>query len=205
MHAIAAASSTAQSGLWPYVVVFALMVLSFAGIPVIGAAVVSWAAVLASQGQLNIVVVLVVALAGAEVGGLTGYRIGARWGRQILDRPGRWQDRRQQIAVRGERVFARWGWLAVFFISTIVCGMLRMRHAQFVVMNFVDATVYVLAVGPAAYGASKAAAGEHDWGSLGPLVAGVAIGAGCAVLAARYYRRYQGRRLLAGPEPEGRA
>jgi membrane protein DedA with SNARE-associated domain len=151
------------------------------------------------------VVVLLVALAGAEVGGLTGYRIGARWGRQILERPGRWQDRRQQIAVRGERVFARWGWLAVFFISTIICGMLKMRRPQFVVMNFVDATVYVLAVGPAAYGASKGAAGEHDWGSLGPLVAGLAVAAGCAVFAAWYYRRHRARRPLAGPAPEGRA
>jgi len=205
MHAIAAASSTAQSGLWPYLVVFALMVLSFAGIPAIGAAVVSWAAVLASQGQLNIVVVLVVALAGAEVGGLTGYGIGARWGRQILERPGRWHDRRQNIATRGERIFARWGWLAVFFISTIICGVLRMRHGQFVVWNFIDASVYVLAVGPAAYGASKVAAGEHGWGSLGPLIAGLAIAAGCAVLAARYYRRHRTRRLLARPAPEGRA
>jgi membrane protein DedA with SNARE-associated domain len=205
MHAIAAAPSTAQSGLWPYLVVFVLMVLSFAGIPAIGAAVVSWAAVLASQGQLNIVVVLVVALAGAEVGGLTGYSIGARWGRQILERPGRWHDRRQNIAARGERIFARWGWLAVFFISTIICGMLKMRHGQFVVWNLIDASVYVLAVGPAAYGAGKVASGEHGWGSLGPLVAGLAIGAGCAVFAARYYRRHRARRLLARPAPEGRA
>jgi membrane protein DedA with SNARE-associated domain len=166
---------------------------------------VSWAAVLASQGQLNIVVVLLVALAGAEVGGLAGYSVGARWGRQVLERPGRWQDRRQQIAVRGERIFTRWGWLAVFFISTIICGMLKMRHSQFVVWNFIDASVYVLAVGSAAYGASKVAAGEHGWDSLGPLVAGLAIGAGCAVLATRYYRRRRARRLLAGPAPEGRA
>jgi membrane protein DedA with SNARE-associated domain len=205
MHAIAEASSSAPSGLWAYVAVFALMVLAFAGVPAIGAAVVSWAAVLASQGQLNILVVLAVALAGAEVGGLTGYGIGARWGRQILERPGRWQDRRHNIAARGERIFARWGWLAVFFISTIVCGMLKMRHAQFAVWNFIDATVYVLAVGPAAYGASKVVAGERDWGSLGPLVAGLAIAAGCAALAARYYRRCRARRLPAGLAPESPA
>src|SRR5215469_14523517 len=54
------------------------MVLAFAGIPAIGAAVVAWASVLASQGKLDIVVVLAVALAGAEVGGLAGYAIGAR-------------------------------------------------------------------------------------------------------------------------------
>jgi membrane protein DedA with SNARE-associated domain len=79
---VAAASSTAQDSAWAYLAVFALMVLSFAGIPAIGAAVVGWASVLASQGKLNIVVVLVVALAGAEIGGLAGYSIGARWGRR---------------------------------------------------------------------------------------------------------------------------
>ena len=201
MHAIAAASSAAQSGVWAYLAVFALMVLSFAGIPAIGAAVVGWASVLASQGTLNVVVVLVVAMAGAEVGGLAGYGIGARWGRELLERPGRWQDRRQKVAAGGERIFAKCGWLAVFFISTIVCGMLKMKHSQFVVWNFIDAAVYVLAIGPAAYGAGKVAAGEQDWSSLGPLVAGLAIAAGCAVLAAQYYRHRRARRLLAGPAP----
>src|SRR5215475_5630760 len=192
MHAFAADSSTAQSGLWGYLAVFVLMALSFAGIPAIGAGVVGWAAVQASQGTLNIVVVL-----GAEVGGLAGYAIGARWGRKILERPGRWQDRRLKIEASGERVFAKWGWLAVFLISTIVCGMLKMKRSRFAVWNFIDGAVYVLAVGPAAYGAGKVAAGEHDWGSLGPLVAGLAIAAGCAVLAATYYRRHKARRLTA--------
>jgi len=199
MHSIAAASSAAQSGFWAYLVVFALMVLSFAGIPAIGAVVVGWASVLASQGKLNIVAVIIVALIGAEVGGLTGYGVGARWGRRLLERPGRYQDRRQRLVAGGEKIFAKWGWLAVFFISTIVCGMLKMRRRQFAVWNFVDAAVYVLAVGPAAYGAGKAASGEHDWGSLGPLVAGLAIGAGCGVLAARYLRNHRGRGSPAGP------
>jgi membrane protein DedA with SNARE-associated domain len=189
MYELAAASSAAQSGLWAYLAVFALMALSFAGLPAIGAAVVGWASVLASHGKLNIIVVLVVAMVGAEVGGLAGYAIGARWGRQLLERPGRWQDRRQKIAVGGEKIFVKWGWLAVFLISTPVCGMLNMRHSQFVVWNFIDGAVFVLAVGSAAYGAGKVAVGEVDAGSLGPLVAGLAIGAGCVLLAARHHRR----------------
>jgi membrane protein DedA with SNARE-associated domain len=174
------------------------MVLSFAGIPAIGALVVGWASVLASQGRLNIVAVLIVALIGAEVGGLVGYAIGARWGRQLLERPGRWQDRRQKAAARGERIFAKWGWLAVFLVSTIICGMLKMKYSQFVVWNFIDAAVYVLAVGPASYGAGKVVAGEQAWSGLVFLAAGLAIAAGCAVLAARYYRRSRSRSLPAG-------
>jgi hypothetical protein len=55
--------------------------------------------------------------------------------------------------------------------------------------------VYVLSVGPAAYGAGKVAASEQDRGSLGALLAGLAVAAGCAMLAARYYRRRRARRL----------
>jgi hypothetical protein len=40
MHAIAAASSTEQYGAWAYLAVFALMTLTFIGIPAVGAAVV---------------------------------------------------------------------------------------------------------------------------------------------------------------------
>ena len=76
--------------------------------------------------------------------------------------------------------------------------MLKMRHAQFVVWNFIDGAVYVLAVGPAAYVAGKVAAGEQDWGSLGPLLAGLAVAAGCAVLAVMYSHDRRVRRLPAG-------
>ncbi len=199
MRVIAAASSAEQYGAWAYLAVFALMAVSFAGIPAIGAAVVGWAAVLASQGKLNIYAVLVVAMLGAEAGGLAGYSIGDKWGRKLLDRPGRMQERRHNAVTTAEAVYAKWGRLAVFFTSTMVSGMLKMKYSQFVVWNFVGGAVYVLSVGPAAYGAGKVAASEQDGASLGALVAGLAIAAGCVVLALRYYRRRKARRLLAHP------
>jgi membrane protein DedA with SNARE-associated domain len=197
MHAIAAASSAEQYSAWAYLAVFVLMAVSFAGIPAIGAAVVGWAAVAASQGKLNIYAVLVVAMLGAEAGGLAGYSIGNRWGRKLLDRPGRGQERRHNAVTRAEAVYAKWGRLAVFFTSTMVSGMLKMKYSQFVVWNFVVGAVYVLSVGPAAYGAGKVAASEQNGASLGALVAGLAIAAGCVMLALRYYRRRKARRLLA--------
>ena len=197
MHATAAAAAAAQYGGWAYLAIFALMALTFAGIPAIGAAVVGWAAVLASQGKLDIGAVLIVAMLGAEAGGLAGYDIGDRWGRKLMDRPGRFQARRQQAVARAERLYAKWGRLAVFFTPTIVSGLLKMKYSQFVVWNFAVGAVYVLSIGPAAYGAGKVSAGESDWGSLGALVAGLALAAGCALLALRYYRRRKARRLLA--------
>lgn len=198
MHIIAAAPSAAEYGGWAYLAIFALMALAFAGIPAIGAAVVGWAAVLASQGKLNIFAVLIVATLGAEAGGLAGYSIGDRWGRELLDHPGRRQEGRQKVLDKAAAVYAKWGRLAVFFTSTIVSGILRMKYSQFVVWNFIAGAVYVLSVGSAAYGAGKVSSGEQDGGSLGALVAGLAIAAGCAMLAARYFRRRKARRLLAG-------
>jgi len=186
MYAIAAASSAEPYGVWAYLLVFALMALAFAGVPAVGTAVVAWAAVVASQGKLNIVVVLIVAALGAEVGGLVGYRIGDRWGRKFLDRPGRRRERLQQAVARAEAIYAKWGRLAVFFTPTLVSGILKMKYSQFVVWNFVCGAVFVLSVGPAAYGASKVSEGEQDWGSFGAGLAGVAIAVGCAGLAARY-------------------
>jgi membrane protein DedA with SNARE-associated domain len=198
VHAVAAAPETAAYGVGAYLAVFVLMALSFAGIPAIGAAVVGWAAVLASQGKLNIVAVLIVAALGAEAGGLAGYAIGERWGRKLLDRPGLWQERRKQAVAKAEAVYAKWGRLAVFFTSTMVSGVLRMKYSQFVVWNFIVGAAYVLSVGPAAYGAGKVSADEQDAGSLAVLAAGLAIAAGCVTLAARYYRRRRARRSLAG-------
>ena len=200
MRTIAAASPAAQYGGWAYLAVFALMALSFAGIPAIGAAVVGWAAVVASQGKLNIFVVLIVAALGAEAGGLAGYGIGHRWGRKLVDHPDRWQERRQKAVARAETIYAKWGRLAVFFTSTMVSGMLRMKYSQFVVWNFIVGAVYVLSVGPAAYGAGKVSADQQDAGSMSALIAGLALAAGAVILAGRYYRRRKARRLLAGAD-----
>ena len=196
MHALAAAPETASYGAGAYLVVFALMALTFAGIPAVGGAVVGWAAVLASQGKLNIVAVLIVAALGAEAGGLAGYAIGKRWGRKLVEWRGPWQEQRQQAVAKAEEIYAKWGRLAVFFTSTIVSGMLRMKYSQFVVWNFIVGAVYVLSIGPAAYGAGKVSASEQDAGSLAALVAGLAVAAGCITLAVRYYRRRKARRLL---------
>jgi membrane-associated protein len=206
VHVIAAAASTESYGAWAYLAVFALMVLSFAGVPAVGAAVVGWGGVLASQGKLNIFWVLIVAALGAEVGGIAGYQIGDRWGRKLLERPGLGLERRRRAVSRAEEVYAKWGRLAVFFTSTIISGILRMKYSQFLVWNFIVGAVFVLSVGPAAYGVGKASASQQDAGSLGALLIGLAIAAGCAMLAVRYYRRRRAHRLLGGvssPEVSG--
>ncbi|HXZ61434.1 MAG TPA: hypothetical protein VEG62_01740, partial [Acidimicrobiales bacterium] len=70
-----AATDTAGAW-WLYLLLFVAVVASWAGVPAIGTAAVGAAGVAASQGRLNLAVVVVVATAAGEVGGLVGYAIG---------------------------------------------------------------------------------------------------------------------------------
>ena len=202
MHQLAAAGSTVSGGPWAYLAIFALVVVGWAGVPAIGGAVIAGAAVLASQGSLNIVAVLAAAVLGTEVGGLAGYSVGLRWGRAIMTHPGPWLDRRQQAVTGGEALYAKWGRLAVFFTPCLISGIAKMKRSQFAVWNFLAGAVYVLSVGPAAYGVGKVSSGESSLSSVGSLITGVAVGAGAVVLGMRYHRRRKARRSAeATPSP----
>ncbi len=190
MQPLAAAGPTAAIGAWAYLAVFAAAAAGYMGVPVIGTAVVSFAAVLASQGQLNIAAVLVVAAAGCEVGGIGGFKIGDHWGRQLLEHPGPGLAWRKKAIAKGEGVYQKWGRAAVFVTPSIVSGVLQMKFRQFVVWNFLAGTVFVVAVGSAAYGAGKVSTGHHDPVSLSMLIGGIAVAAVCVVLVRRDYRRH---------------
>jgi membrane protein DedA with SNARE-associated domain len=198
MHTLAAADPAGTGGLWAYLVIFVLVAVGWAGVPAIGGTVVAGAAVLASQGQLAIGAVLVVSILGTEAGGLAGYAIGRRWGRAIMNHPGRTLARRQRAVATGEALYARWGRLAVFFTPCMVSGIAKMKYSQFVVWNLAAGAVYVLSVGPAAYGVSKAATGERSLDSMGAVIAGVAVGAAAVVLGVRHYRRVRRAHSLSG-------
>jgi membrane-associated protein len=199
MHALAAAGSAGSGGLLAYLAVFVLVAVGWAGVPALGGTVIAGAAVLASQGHLNIAAVLVASVLGTEAGGLAGYAIGLRWGRAIMNHPGPWLGRRQRAVTTGEALYARWGRLAVFFTPCLVSGIARMKYAQFVIWNFAAGAVYVLSVGPAAYGAGKVASGQHFLEGAGSLIAGVAVGMGAVMLAIRYVRRRKARGSAAAP------
>jgi membrane protein DedA with SNARE-associated domain len=194
MHSLAAADTASMGGAWAYLAVFVLVMIGWAGVPAIGGAVIAGAAVLASQGHLNIVAVLIVSILATGIGGLIGYAVGLRWGRAIMDHPGPWLLRRQQAVATGEALYAKWGRLAVFFTPCMVSGIARMKRSQFAVWNLLAGAVYVLSVGPAAYGAGKISSSGEGLEGGGSLIAGVAVGVAAFVLARRYHRRRKARR-----------
>src|SRR5215472_7043806 len=179
--------------IWAYLAIFGLVAIGWAGVPAIGGAVVGGAAVLASQGELNIAWVLAASMLGAAVGGLIGYGVGVRWGRTIMNHPGPWLSRRQQTVSAGEVLYAKWGRLAVFFTPCMVSGIARMKRSQFAVWNLLAGAVYVLSVGPAAYGAGKISSSGAGLEGVGPLIAGIAVGVAAFMLARRYHRRRKAR------------
>jgi membrane protein DedA with SNARE-associated domain len=145
MHVLAAASPPSAVGVRAYLVVFAAAAAGYMGVPLIATAVIAAAAVVASQGELNIAAVLVAGAIGCGVGGLGGFRIGARWGRQLLERPGPGLAWRKKAVAKGEAVYQKWGRAAVFITPSIMSGALDMKFSQFVVWNFLAGTQQNLA------------------------------------------------------------
>ena len=178
---------------WQYLLLFLAIAASWAGVPFIGTAALGAAAVGASQGQLGLTAVLIVAAVAGEAGGLGGYAIGRRWGRQLLERPGRHQERREQMAERGERLYARWGWLAVFVTPAIVSGTGKMRPVQFAIWNFVDAVMWAVSVAASAYGVGRLASGHHTGHDIAILVIGLAAGTLLIIVVVRRHRRRASR------------
>lgn len=180
---------------WQYLLLFLVVAASWAGMPVIGTAGLGAAAVAASQDRLNLAAVIVVAVIAGEVGGLAGYAIGRRWGQRLLDRPGRHQARREKILERGERVYARWGWLAVFFTPAIVSGAAKMPPYRFALWNLLDSLGWTVSVAASAYGVGRLVTGHHSGHDIAILIIGLGAGALGTIVAVRRHHRRTARRL----------
>jgi membrane protein DedA with SNARE-associated domain len=186
---------------WQYLLLFGAVAASWAGVPFIGTAALGAAAVAASQHKLDLAAVIVVAVLAGEAGGLGGYGIGRRWGRRLLERPGRHQAGRERMEERGERLYARWGWLAVFVTPAIVSGTAKMPPYRFAIFNLLDSLGWSVSVAASAYGVGRLATGHHAAHDIAILVIGLAATAIVAVVAVRRHRRRRTQRV--GPVMDG--
>ena len=179
---------------WQYVLLFLAVAASWAGVPFIGASALGAAGIAASQGDLSLALVVVVATAAGEVGGLIGYAVGDRWGRVLLERPGRHQEGRQRMVEKGERAYARYGRMAVFFTPAIVSGTAKMQHGEFVVWNLVASLAFAISMAASAYGIGRLVTGHVSWHDVLSLVVGLGVGALVTVWFVRRRRRAAERR-----------
>ena len=180
---------------WQYLLLFLAVAASWAGVPVIGTAALGTAAVAASQDKLDPAAVIVVAVLAGEAGGLCGYAIGRRWGRRLLERPGRHRAGREKMMQRGEKLYARWGFLAVFVTPAIVSGTAKMPPYRFAFWNLLDSLGWSVSVAASAYGIGRLVTGHHTVHDIAILVIGLAAGVLVAVVAVRRHRRRRIQRL----------
>jgi membrane-associated protein len=138
----------------------ALVAMESLGVPVPGETALITAGVLASNGRLNIVIVIVVASAAAIVGDNLGYLIGRTGGRALLERPGLLEARRKELLRKGEPFFKRHGPKAVFLGRWIaglriaaawLAGIERMRWPVFLRWNALGGIAWATSVGLLAY------------------------------------------------------
>lgn len=151
-----------------YPLLFLLVMAESAGVPVPGETALITGAALASQGQLNIGLVVAIAATGAVVGDNIGYVIGRRGGRWLLQRPGLLHRHRLEVLAIGEPFFERHGPKAVFFGRFILglrtwaswlAGATRMRWRSFALWNALGGACWATAIGVAAYFIGRSA--EH--------------------------------------------
>jgi membrane protein DedA with SNARE-associated domain len=144
-----------------YWAVAAALLLENAGIPVPGETVLLLASFLAySEQALQFRWLIVVGTIAATIGDNLGFALGHYGGRPIVERYQSFFRIRPEIIQRGERIFARYGPLTVFFarfvfgmriIAGPLAGALRMPWRKFVFYNFLGAALWVTAISSAGY------------------------------------------------------
>ena len=148
-------------------ILFALVAIESAGVPIPGETALIIAGVLSSQGHWAIEWVIVVAALGAIVGDNIGYWLGRTGGRALLER---WELTRryaEKALPPSERFFEKHGGKTVFFARFIaflrvtaawLAGISRMHWWLFFLWNAAGGIIWATAVGLVAYFFGKAAA-----------------------------------------------
>jgi membrane protein DedA with SNARE-associated domain len=145
----------------------AIIGLESMGIPSPGETALVAAAVLASQGKLQIWLVIVIGIASAIVGDNIGYALGRRFGREVLEAPGPWFRRRLLLIRTGDEFFQKHGGKAVFLARWValvrvaaawLAGINRMPFRQFFFWNALGGITWGITFGLVGYFLGKSAA-----------------------------------------------
>lgn len=152
-----------------YAVVFFGVFLENTGLPVPGETALLAGSALAHFGELSLVRVILVAIAGAVLGDNLGFLIGRRGGRQFIERfCGRFglsAGRLRQFDRFFERHGARTVFIARFItglrvFGAVLAGASRMRWPEFLLYNASGAIVWCIVIGIAGYTLGR------SWGVL---------------------------------------
>jgi len=177
------------------------------GIPLPGETAVIFGGLAAASGRLSIVLVILVAAAGAIIGDNIGFEIGRRGGRALLERPGRFYEERQRVLKIGDPFFERHGAKAVFFGRWIaglrvwaswLAGASSMRWRTFFVYNALGGATWATSVALAAYYGGN---GVKSVISQIGIYAIIVVGAVVALAIGYFVWRRRRRHVTPGPPP----
>ena len=180
---------------------FLLVAVESAGVPLPGETALITAALLAQPSQahhFSIVAVIAVAAVAAIVGDNVGYALGRYGGRELLDRWGPIARYAQRSLPPAERYFARHGGKSVFFGRFVavlrvtvawLAGITRMQWWRFFAYNAAGGILWATSIGLLAYYVGRAAADAISKYGLYAVVVLAAL-----VVAAFFARRWWRRR-----------
>ena len=141
------------------------LLLENAGVPVPGETILLLASFLAfSEHTLQLRWIIVVGTIAATVGDNLGFVLGYYGGRPLLEHYRRFFRIRAATIAQGERIFARYGAVTVFFarfvfgmriITGPLAGVLRMPWRKFLLFNFLGAVLWVTVIAGAGYLAGR--------------------------------------------------
>jgi membrane protein DedA with SNARE-associated domain len=178
---------------------FGLIAMESAGVPLPGETALIAAAVLCQRGDLDhsLVTVIVVAGAAAIVGDNIGYWLGRKGGRALLRRMPIVRDHFEKVLPRAERFFIRHGAKTVFigrFMAVLrvtaawLAGISHMPWWRFLLWNAAGGIAWAALVGVVAYQAGERVAdGIGRYGLFGAVV--IAAVAAIAFVGFRLWQR----------------
>jgi membrane-associated protein len=158
----------------------AIIGLESLGVPSPGETALVAAAVLASQGKLEIWLVILIGVCSAIIGDNIGYWLGRTLGRDVLEAPGPFYRRRMMVIRSGDRFFKKHGGKAVFFarwialvrfVTAWLAGINEMRFRYFFLWNAFGGITWGITFGLVGYYAGHAGAKVlASFGIIGAIV-----------------------------------
>ena len=145
----------------------AIIGLESMGIPSPGETALVAAAVLASQGKLQIWLVILIGVSSAILGDNIGYLLGRRYGRSVFTAPGPFMHHRVNAIRAGDKFFERHGakavfvgrWIALVRLATAwLAGINRMPFKHFFFWNALGGITWGVTYGLVGYYGGHAAA-----------------------------------------------
>lgn len=185
---------------WGYIAIFVTMAGESAGLPISSEIVVPLGGALASQGKLNLILVVAVSSAANLAGSLIAFYLTRRWGeRVVLSRAGRRMGLSRGHLRLANRFFDRFGLWAVFIgrllpiIRTYIsfpAGLAKIGYVKFTLATLAGAIPWNFAL---AYAGFKL--GQHYEtvaATLGPFAIPIAIGVVILLAVAWWFGRKWG-------------